>query len=107
MTKKNTADDILRVEAAQTDEYETLSFVVDIRGTKMEFTVPADAMDWPAAASDDFEEGREREAIKKIIGLEQYAKAIELGARNRDIAAIVEEWFSVSGLAESGSSSTD
>ncbi|MDO5534164.1 MAG: hypothetical protein Q4F65_05895 [Propionibacteriaceae bacterium] len=83
------------------DGIERVTFEVEVRGTTLKLSTPADPDDWPAEAEVAFEQDQHITAFMAIIGPADRAKLRGAGATRRDLREVIlPAWNEATGLGE-------
>lgn len=82
-------------------EIETVTFTVDINGTDVEFTTPADILDCSDEVLEHFDNNKQYAAFMAIIGAEQKAKMRAAGSTGRIVMEkVIPAWNEAMGMGE-------
>lgn len=82
-------------------EIDTVTFTVDINGTTIEFTTPADILDCTDEVLEHFDNGKQYAAFMAIIGPEQKAKMRAAGSTGRIVMEkVIPAWNEAMGMGE-------
>jgi hypothetical protein len=67
-----------------------------------EFTVPAELEDWPIEVTLAFEDGKATNAVRLLLGAEQWGRLVATRPRNKDINSLFEMIAERLGLVTAG-----
>lgn len=82
-------------------EIETVSFTVDINGTDVQFTTPADILDCSDEVLEHFDNNKQYSALMAIIGPDQKAKMRAAGSTGRIVIdKVIPAWNEAMGMGE-------
>lgn len=82
-------------------DIDTVTFTVDIKGTEVEFTTPADILDCTDEVLEHFDNGKQYAAFMSIIGPEQKARMRAAGSTGRIVMEkVIPAWNEAMGMGE-------